>query len=152
MLPVGKLRFVFLLEVLRTLALGGVELRKVTLVVVETLTVLMDNICRDCIQECSVVRAGEEDPLSKGCKTGDAKLTPREVYPPMTANSLQAMQWRSNLSKMTILDPPTAADISDSPNMFDGSSNISKSGLTNNALANANLILQPPENALVGFF
>jgi hypothetical protein len=36
--------------------------------------------------------------------------------------------------------------------MFDGSSNINKSGLTNNALANANLILQPPENALVGFF
>jgi hypothetical protein len=55
MLPVGKLRFVLLLEVLGTLALRGVELRKVTLVVVETLAVLMDNICCDGIEECSVV-------------------------------------------------------------------------------------------------
>ena len=55
MLPVGKLRFVFLLEVLGTLALGGVELRKVTLVIVETLTVLVNNVCRNGIEECSVV-------------------------------------------------------------------------------------------------
>ena len=55
MLPVGQLRFVLLLEVLGSLALGSVELRKVTLIVVETLTVLMNNIRSDGIQECSVV-------------------------------------------------------------------------------------------------
>ena len=57
MLPVSELRLVFLLEILGTIALGGVELGKVTLVVVETLAVLMDDICRDGVQECSVVRA-----------------------------------------------------------------------------------------------
>lgn len=55
MLSVRELRLVFLLEVLRALALGRVELRKVTFVVVETLTVLMNDIRSDGIQECSVV-------------------------------------------------------------------------------------------------
>lgn len=55
MLPVHKLSLVLLPEVLLSIALGRVELGKVTLVVVETLAVLMDDIGRDGIEECSVV-------------------------------------------------------------------------------------------------
>lgn len=55
MLPVDKLSLILLPKVLLSIALGSVELGKVTLVIVETLTVLMHDVGRDGVQECSVV-------------------------------------------------------------------------------------------------
>lgn len=57
MLSVDKLSLILLPKVLLSVALGSVELGKVTLIVVETLTMLMNDIGRHGIQECSVVRS-----------------------------------------------------------------------------------------------
>lgn len=58
MLSVHKLSLVLLLSVLVTLRLSGVELGEVALVVVETLRMLVDDVGRDGIKECTVVRSG----------------------------------------------------------------------------------------------
>lgn len=75
MLPVRKLCFILLFEILCPLALGSVELSKVALVVVETLTVLMNDICRNGIQERSVVRAKEQR-RHVSIRLGDAEKAP----------------------------------------------------------------------------
>jgi hypothetical protein len=57
MLSVGKLSLVFLLLLLVPLLLGLVEVTKVTLPVVESLRVLVNNVGRDCVKERSIVRS-----------------------------------------------------------------------------------------------
>ena len=55
MLSILQLRLVLLLEILRTFGLRGVKLAEVSFVVVQPLTVLMDNVLSDIVQEGSVV-------------------------------------------------------------------------------------------------
>ena len=55
MLTVLQLGLVFLLEILRSLSLGSVELTKVALVIIQSLRVLVDNVRCNSIEECSVV-------------------------------------------------------------------------------------------------
>lgn len=57
MLTVHELSLVLFLGILITLRLGSIELGEVTLVVIETLRVLMDNVGRDGIEERTVVRS-----------------------------------------------------------------------------------------------
>lgn len=57
MLSVRKLSLVFLLLLLVPLLLRLVEIAEVTLPVVESLRVLMDNVGCDGVKECSVVRS-----------------------------------------------------------------------------------------------
>ena len=55
MLSILQLRLVLLLEILRTFGLRGIKLAKISFVVVQPLTVLMDNVLSDIVQEGSVV-------------------------------------------------------------------------------------------------
>lgn len=100
MLPVLKLGVVLLAQVLRSLRLGGVELGEVTLVVVQTLTVLVYNIGGDGVEESSVVG-------SEGCERGMSAqinnrlwmldvLTRQAMYQSKSTDSLRATQWRSS--------------------------------------------------------
>ena len=57
MLSVRKLSLVFLLLLLVPLLLGLVEITEVTLPVVESLRVLVDDVGCDCVKERSVVRS-----------------------------------------------------------------------------------------------
>ena len=57
MLSVRKLSLVFLLLLLVPLLLRLVEIAEVTLPVVESLRVLMNNVGCDCVKERSVVRS-----------------------------------------------------------------------------------------------
>ena len=55
MLPVLQLRFVFLLLVLRPFGLGGIELREVAFVIIQSLRMLMNDIGSNSVEEGSVV-------------------------------------------------------------------------------------------------
>jgi len=59
-LPVLQLTLVLPLLLLLPLTLCRVELSKVTLVVIETFSVLMNNIGCDSVEECSVMRNDEK--------------------------------------------------------------------------------------------
>jgi len=60
MLSICKLGFVLPLLLLVPLLLGLVEVAKVTLPIVETLGVLVDNVGCDCVKERSVVRSDRQ--------------------------------------------------------------------------------------------
>lgn len=60
MLPVLQLTLVLPLLLLLPLALCSIELSKVTLVVIETFTVLMNDVGSDCVEERTIVRNDEK--------------------------------------------------------------------------------------------
>jgi hypothetical protein len=80
MLSVRKLSFVFLLLLLVPFLLGLVEVTEVTLPVVESLRVLVDDVGRDCVKERSVVRSDcELLPYFSGSRTYTTKIVPGQV-------------------------------------------------------------------------
>jgi hypothetical protein len=90
MLSVLQLGLVLFLLLLVPLLLGLIEIAKVTLPVVESLRVLVDDIGRDSVKERSVVRA--DDQKESLCEK--RSLTRPKWYQAMSADSLRAMQWR----------------------------------------------------------
>ena len=79
MLSVRKLSLVFLLLLLVPLLLGLVEIAEVTLPVVESLRVLVDDVCCDCVKERSVVRSASQLALSTHEGTYTTKIVPGQV-------------------------------------------------------------------------
>ena len=96
MLTILQLRLVLLLQILRSVSLGSVELGEVAFVVVESLRVLMDDIGCDSIEECSVVRTGLGISDAACRKQLVVSLTQRAGYLARSAYSPLTTQWHSN--------------------------------------------------------
>ena len=83
MLSIRHLGLVLLLLVSSSLDLGRVELTEVSLVVIETLRVLMDDVGSDVVEESSVVRAG--------MSAGERRSRTRVAY---TTRMVPCQVWR----------------------------------------------------------
>jgi hypothetical protein len=77
MLSVRELSLVLFLLLLVSLLLGLVEIAEVTLPVIESLRVLVDDIGCDCVEERSVVRSGYQlSSMQAGGVTYTTKIVP----------------------------------------------------------------------------